>query len=250
MKLMKNSLAIFGALCAATIISAPVHAQEEALAAVSPGNAVLSVTGTGEVTTAPDIANFDVSVVSTGSTASQALQNNSRQMQNVFAALRRLGIAQKDIQTSSVSLQPQFQRFSRNGPQESQTPRITGYNASNSVRIIQRDLDKLGRTIDALVTAGANRVNGPTFGLANSDAERNRARVDAIKDARARAELYAGAAGLRVKRIMLISDQSPGIVRPQMRFARMEAADSSVPISPGEQAITASVSVMFELSPL
>ncbi|MEP2179458.1 MAG: SIMPL domain-containing protein, partial [Marinomonas sp.] len=198
---------------------------------------------------APDIANFDVSVVSTGSTASQALQNNSRQMQNVFAALRRLGIAQKDIQTSSVSLQPQFQRFNRNGPQESQTPRITGYNASNSVRIIQRDLDNLGRTIDALVTAGANRVNGPTFGLANSDAERNRARVDAIKDARARAELYAGAAGLRVKRIMLISDQSPGIVRPQMRFARMEAADSSVPISPGEQAITASVSVMFELSP-
>jgi uncharacterized protein YggE len=247
--LTKTSLAALTAVSAIAFSSTPATAHDEALSVVSNGNAVLSVGGTGEVNTAPDVAFFDVAVSSTGTTASAALQSNSRTMQSVFAALRRLGVADKDMQTSSVNLQPQYQRFNRGNPDTNQTPRITGYNANNSVRVTYRDLDKLGQVIDQLVSAGANRVNGPTFGLANSDAEMDQARVEAIREARRKADLYAGAAGMRVQRIMKIDDTASFSIRPRASFARMEAASADVPIAAGEQAITATVNVLFELAP-
>jgi uncharacterized protein YggE len=246
---MKKLIAPLAAFSALSLFVAPAYAQDEALEAIDDGNALLSVSGTGEVSKKPDIATFNVAVSSTGATASQALQANSRTMQSVFAAMRRLGIAERDVQTSSVNLQPQFQRFNRGSPEGNQTPRITGYTANNSIRIKYRDLDRLGRVIDELVKAGANRVNGPNFGLANADAEMDQARVAAVRDARRKADLYAGAAGMRVKRIVMISDQHTTSIRPQARFAMAEAASSDVPISAGEQQISANVKVLFELSP-
>jgi len=132
-------------------------------------------------------------------------------------------------------------------------PRIVGYQANNSVNVRQRNLKDYGKVIDTLVTAGANQVNGPSFEVENPDPVLDAARAAAMQKARARAELYAHAAGLRVSRILSISE-SGGWSPPQpvmYRMAAMEAAPPAPPspVQAGELQMSMNVTVQFELVP-
>lgn len=203
----------------------------------------LDVVATGEVTRVPDIARISAGVVTQAPTAQAALSANSAQMNRVIAALRRAGVAERDIQTSAVNLSPNY-RYAENQP-----PMLTGYGASNQVTIRFRDIRTSGTILDTLVREGANQINGPSLEIDKPEPALDEARVLAVRTARARADVYARAAGMRVVRILLISE-SGGDYRPPpppMMMARGESADASTKIVPGEQAVSVSVSVSFEL---
>lgn len=204
----------------------------------------LDVVATGEVTRVPDLARISAGVVSQAPTAVAALSANSTQMTRVLAALRRAGIAERDIQTSSVSLSPSY-RYAENQP-----PVLTGYQASNQVTIRFREIARAGAILDTLVREGANQIAGPSLEVERPGPALDEARVLALRAARARADIYAGAAGLRVARILSITENG-GDYRPQppQPIAMMQRgmADMETKIVPGEQALAVSVSVSFEL---
>jgi uncharacterized protein YggE len=209
-----------------------------------PDGTILDVSATGKTTRIPDIATIRAGVVTQGATAAQALADNAQRMAGVLAALKAAGVQARDIATSNVSLQPQY-RYENNQP-----PVITGYQASNTVSIRFRDIARSGAILDILVKQGANQIDGPSLSLDQPDVALDEARVDAVKRARARAELYAKAAGLGVVRILSISEggEMAGPQPPIVYMARAKMQDASATsISAGETDVTASVSVRFLL---
>lgn len=285
--MIKRLLTAF--IAAGIVLGQPAYAQRElgifALDPVDDGNTVLALDGNGIVTRAADMALFSAGVTTTGDTAEEALRANAKKMQSVLAAARALGVADKDIQTSTTSVRPVmsdnrrqvaiYQSFAGDAAEgvgeaavdaieaaasateeKPQAPRIVGYTAVNVVTIKQRDLANFGKTIDRLVAAGANRVNGPNFKLVDSSSSEQEARTLAIKDARERAVNYAEAADLKVVRIIMIGDgRISGLSsRSQNEFGLMQAVEYDAsyyetPVSSGELNITARVSMMFELEP-
>ena len=228
------------AVTAALLMSAaPLAAQ----AAATP--TMLTVAAEGRVERTPDVADLTAGVVTQASTASEALRLNAQRMTTVIAALKRAGVADRDIQTSGLNLNPQYLY------RENQPPQLTGYQVINNVSVRVRDLGNMGRTIDALVAQGSNQINGPIFRLDKPDIALDEARVSAIGKARERAELYAKATGLRVGRIAQISEASamvpPPYPMPVARMESMAAKDASTPIAPGEVEASITVNVTFEL---
>lgn len=232
-------------MLAATSLAAPVAAQE------MPGR-VAPITGTrldivaeGSVNRVPDVALISAGVVTQAATAAAAMTENANRMAATVAALKRAGVAEKDIQTASISLSPQY-RYAENRP-----PVITGYQASNQVNVRFREIRRAGAILDALVAAGANQINGPNLMIDEPEDAFDEARTVAIAKARARAELYARAAGLRVKRILSISESGgygpPPPPMPMMQAARNEKSAADTSIEPGEQKLSVSVAVSFEL---
>jgi len=202
----------------------------------------LDVVASGEVTRIPDIARISAGVVTQAPTATAAIEQNARQMASVRAALKRAGIADRDIQTSSINLNPEY-RY-----EENKAPQLVGYRAGNEVTARFRDIANTGRILDALVAQGANQINGPMLGLDKPEAALDEARAAALRTAQARATMYARALGKRVKRILSVSEaggtyQPP---RPMMMEARA-AQDVSTKIDPGEQTVSVSLSASFEL---
>lgn len=252
--MIKPAHALSALMAGAALAVSPATAQAAGPAASTgaPLATLLSVSAEGRVTRAPDVASFSAGVVSQGTTASAALRTNAADMTRVIAALKRAGVADTDIQTSNLSLSPVYQpqRNLPDGTMEPAQPRIAGYQANNSVSVRQRNLADLGKVIDALVAAGANQVNGPSFAVDDPEPAQDEARTAAVTRARARAELYARAAGLRVARIVSISE-SGGWQPPQpvmYRMAAMEAAPSS-PVEAGELQMSVTVQIQFELVP-
>ncbi len=244
---------LFTLAAAAMAVPLAASAQDaSAVPAIERGNALLTVSADGRSTRKPDLAVFNAGVASSGKTAGEALSANAADMNRVIAALRRAGIAERDIQTSNLSLNPVYapQRPQPNGMIEPQEPKIIGYQANNSVTVRQRNLAEFGRVIDTLVAAGANQVNGPSFQLDNDDAALDEARTEAMKKARERANLYARASGLKVLRILSISESGGYSPRPQVAY-RMAAADAmeSTPVAAGEVTLSANLTVQFELAP-
>jgi len=184
-------------------------------------------------------------VVTQGATAAAALAENGTRMAAVLDALKRAGVAQRDIRTANVSLSPQY-RYAENQP-----PVIIGYQANNNVSIRFRDIAKSGAILDALVKQGANQIDGPSLSIDQPDAALDEARTDAVKRARARAELYARAAGLTVSRIVSITEngQNDGSTPPPVLYARagLAAADSATKVVAGETDVTVTLSVRFLL---
>ena len=238
----------------ALTLALPVAAQAQIAGQppVAPNATLLSLTAQGKSTRTPDLAVFNAGVVTQGVTASEALSANAAAMNRVIATLKKAGIADRDIQTSQISLNPVYSQpeYGPNGIPR-QEPRITGYQAVNNVTIRSRNVAGFGKVLDALVASGANQVNGPSFQMAEPAAAMDEARLDAMKSARARAELYARAAGLRVVRIVSISEGG-GFSPPQpvyMRAMKAEAAAAPTPIAVGEVEAEVNLSVQFELAP-
>ena len=203
----------------------------------------LDIVAEGEVTRTPDVATIGAGVVTQARTAGAAMAENATRMAATVAALRKAGVADRDIQTSSISLNPQY-RYVENLP-----PAITGYQASNQLTVRFRDVRRAGAILDTLVAQGANQINGPSLSVDQPQAALDEARVAAVTKARARADLYAKAAGLSVKRIVAISEGGEAAPpRPPMvmMMARAkESADTAIEV--GEQKLSVSVSVTFEL---
>lgn len=229
--------------CAGLIAVAvmPASAQEAPRAPLLDGT-MLEIAAEGHSTRVPDVAIIQAGVTTQAPTAAAALAQNNAQMSRVTAALRAAGVAERDIQTDNISLQPQYRERQNGQPQE-----IFGYEARNSVTIRFRDVSKAGGILDILVREGANTVSGPSLVNSQPMEALNEARIDAVTKARARAELYAKAAGMRVDRILSISDASmPGGIRGGAG-SRFGFAANAMDIQAGEQDITVTVTMRFVL---
>lgn len=234
------------ALAAAVPAAGTAQQTGQAVAVQTFSGTRLDVVATGEVNRVPDVAIISAGVVTRAATATQALSENAQRMERVVAALRRAGVAERDIQTSSINLNPDYRYV------ENQPPVLTGYQASNNVSVRFRDIAQSGRILDALVAQGANQINGPNLTIDKPEAALDEARRDAIAVARARAELYAQVTGKRVGRILSISESGGGFAPPMPQAimvtggrARAEMADTN--IAPGEQTLSVTLAVSFEL---
>ena len=236
MRMRHATPVLIASVLALAALSGRALAQQPVMAA---DGTLVSVQAHAETARVPDIATVSAGVVT------QAEDANAAQMDKVMAAIRAAGIAERDIQTSGINLNPQY-RYAENQP-----PAITGYQASNTVSLKVRDIGKLGQVLDALVASGANQVNGPMFEIDEPEAAYDEARRAALAKAQARARMYAEALGLRVRRIVSIDEGGgfqPPMPMPMMAMARAEkgvAYDTAV--SPGETTLAANLSVVFEL---
>ncbi|NKK82633.1 SIMPL domain-containing protein [Rhizobium leguminosarum] len=223
--------------------AAPAFAQE-----ARPREPVISVTGDGESSVAPDMAVVNLAVVKQAKTAREALDENNKAMNDVLAALKGGGIADRDLQTSGFSIQPQY-----NYPQpvdgEQQQPQLIGYQTINSVTVRLRDLAKLGAVIDQSVTLGINQGGEIQFTNDKPDTAIEEARKAAVADAVKRAKTLSEAAGVKLGRILEINENVPrAMPQPVYRATMMkEASDAAVPVQGGENNYNVSVTVTFAI---
>lgn len=233
-------MGLAGTAAILAVAALPAAAQE--MRPVLMDGTVLEIAAEGVSSRVPDLAVIQAGVVTQAASASAAMAENSRRMAAVLAALRAAGIAERDLQTASISLSPQY-RYENNQP-----PLLTGYQASNQVSVRFRDVAKSGAILDTLVKQGANNISGPNLTVDKPEAALDEARTDAVAKARARATLYAQAAGLKVDRILAISESGamPAPVPMMAGFrAKAEAADTQ--IVAGEQQLSVTLSVRFLL---
>jgi uncharacterized protein YggE len=209
---------------------------------VSRDGTLLSISAEAQARRTPDVATISAGVVTQSTDANGAMRANATQMDKVMAAIRAAGVAERDIQTSGVNLNPQYKYV------ENQNPTIIGYQAGNNVNLKIRDIGKLGKVLDALVASGANQINGPTFEVDQPEPAYDEARRAALDKAQVRAQMYAKALGMRVRRIVSISEggsfRPPG---PVPMMAMRAKAESDTAISPGETTLGANLDVVFEL---
>lgn len=230
---MRTLSALLLSVALAAPLSAPGFAQE----APAP---MITVTGEGVVEAAPDIATLTIGVTTQGDTAAAALAANSTALDAVLARLTAAGIEPRDMQTSNLSLNPNWTGY------DSGAPKITGFVASNMLTVRVRALDSLGAVLDASVADGANTLNGLTFGLANPDPVLDEARKEAVANARAKAELLAEAAGVKLGKVVSISETAG--YQPPMPMFRQDAASAAPPVQGGELGMTATVTIFYSIA--
>jgi uncharacterized protein YggE len=200
---------------------------------------LVTVTGEATIAVAPDAAIIRIGVTSQDKTAREASDANAKQMSAVLAAIKDTGIAERDIQTSRLSLQPQYDS-SKSG-----NARLTGFQANNQVTVKIRDIDKLAIVLDRAIASGANEMSGIEFVVSEQSKMLDQARDDAVADAHRKADLYAKAAGAKLGSVVSISEEGPTAQPRPMQAMRAGA----VPIAPGEQTLRAIVTVTYELGP-
>lgn len=204
----------------------------------------LDVSAEAQVKAAPDVVLISAGVMTSAPTAAAAMQQNAEAMTSVAAALKTAGVPEKDVQTSGISLNAQYAYA------DGQAPRVTGYQANNTVNVTLYDLKNAGKVIDSLVAEGANQINGPTFSVENPDAALDKARTEAVRKAAKRAETYAAAMGLKVKRLISVSEQQMMDSGPRPMMMKAMAMDSaaSTPVSPGQVSLGITVNAKYELT--
>ena len=211
------------------------------LAAPALADNVITVMGEGTVQVTPDMATISLGVTTDGASAAEAMAANSKALQAVIDRLKSAGIEDRDLQTSNLSLNPNWV-----GYDAGQTPKIAGYVASNMLSVRVRALDTLGTVLDASITDGANTLNGITFELAAPRPAQDEARKAAVADAKARAELLATAAGVKLGKIEAITE-SAGYGVPMPMFRDEAKAASAVPVASGQIGMTASVTITYAI---
>ena len=191
----------------------------------------------------PDMATVSAGVVTQGKTAREAMFGNATKMTRVFEELEAAGIEKKHITTSQLSLKPKYNYQNR------KAPKIDGYEARNTVSAKTYNLDDVGAMLDALVKAGVNNINGVQFSIKDSKSARDKAREDAIREAREKAESMASAAGVKLGKLKSLSE-SGGNFRPQPVAYALEArsAGASTPVAAGEQAISVTVNMSYDIA--
>ena len=226
----------------AAALASPAAAQQSTINQTIAGTR-LDVNATGEVTRVPDVAIISAGVVSRSTTATGALQDTANRMSRVLVALKGAGIDGRDIQTSNVSLNPEYRYV------ENQPPQLVGYTASNTVTVRFRDVRNSGKILDALVAQGSNQINGPTLSVDKPESALDEARNKAIAIGRARAELYARSLGLRVVRVVSVNESggSYPVPPPMPMYARADMAQAKTSIEPGEQKLQVNLAMTFEL---
>lgn len=228
---MLNQRAIFSAFFIAVAVLAPLSVQA--------ADRLVTVSGEATVSVAPDMAAIRIGVTSQGKTAREASDANAKQMTAVLAAIKDAGIADRDVQTSRLSLQPQYD------PNKGGTARLLGFQVTNQLTVKMRDIDKLPSILDRAIAAGANEMSGIEFVVSEQSKLLDQARSEAIADARRKAELYAHAAGVKVGHVAAIAEE--GSAPPPRLMQALRAG--AVPVAPGEQTLRAVVTVSYELTP-
>lgn len=216
---------------------APAAAQGNGVA----GMRQVTVVGSGESRVAPDMATVQIGVETTAPSTQEALAQNTAQAQAIIDQLTQLGVAERDVQTSGLNI---YATYSDDGRT------VSGYTVSNTVSVVIRELAQAGALLDQVVQAGANRVYGISFGISNPDAAEAQARDAAMADARARAEQLAQASGAQIGAVLVISENigsAPVLPLPMLDARAEMAAGAPVPVQAGEQLLSASVQVTFEL---
>ncbi|HLZ73630.1 SIMPL domain-containing protein [Phenylobacterium sp.] len=239
-----------GLLALALAAPAPLSAAHAQAAGPSAAESLfhattLNLSAYGESKLSPDMATISLGVATEGGTAARALSDNAARMNQVLGALKAAGVPQKDIRTSGLNLNAQY------AYEQGQAPRLTGYHATDQVTVTVHDLSKVGAIADATVGAGANQVNGVSFGLADPTAAANAAREEAVRALAAKAELYARASGYRVARLVSLSEGG-GVeaYRPQAMTVMAQARVQNVPttVAPGELTVRVDISGLYELT--
>jgi len=222
---------------AATLATAPLQA---ALAQTTLP-AMISVSGEATISVPPDLAQIEAGVTSEAKTAREASETNNTAMGKLLLALKAADIAEKDIQTSRLSLQAE------NAPNKPGTlPTVIGYRASNRVTVRLHEVAKVAGTLDALVGAGANDIGGISFSVSNASKLLDDARDQAIADARRKAEIYAKAAGVTLGAPLSISEE--GSAAP-IAYRKMVGMAASAPVAQGEETLHLNVSVSWAIKP-
>ena len=230
---MSRRFSLAASVIAGTLLAVPALAET-----VPPS--MISVTGEASVSVAPDQAQIEGGVTSDAKTAREASEANNAAMGKVLLALKAAGVAEKDIQTSRLSLQPQY-AANRSGPSP-----VTGYRASNRVTVRLHDVTRVAGTIDTLVGAGATDIGGINFSVSNASKLLDDAREQAVSDARRKAEIYARAAGVTLGAPRSISEEgAPG----PMPFRKMAVgmAASPAPVALGEETLQVTVNVSWAI---
>ena len=238
MKMMKSCL--LPAALLAAVFASPALAQGDLQPAIS-------VSGEGTVTVPPDLAQIDAGVASDAKTAKEAAEANNTAMGKVLAALKGAGTDETDVQTSRLSLQPQY---AQPAPGRQAPPAIIGYRAANHVTIKVRDLTKVANVIDTLVAAGANDIGNVGFTVREPSKLLDEAREKAVADARRKAEIYAKAAGVILGAPLDITEG--GTPAPMFRSKMVAAAPMAIagtPIAQGEETLSISVSITWAIKP-
>lgn len=239
MKLPRMQLRLAGGVAALAMLAA-CGSQAGAETDTSGPARSVTATATGGATGVPDQLTADVGIANQGASAAAVLAENNAKTQALLDQLKVAGIDDKDVETTSVELGP---RFDKNG-------KITGYQANNMLRVTLRDLETAGERLDALVKAGgdSSRVQGISLGFADDDELLSKARVDAVKRAKAQATEMADAAGAKLGKVRTITDVAASGGYNE-RLASPEAGtDSAVPIAAGSQELTVQVKVVYELA--
>lgn len=232
------------AFASALILAGPVAAQAEP----TPPPAI-AVTGEGSAAGAPDTAIVTSGVVTRAPTAGAALKANAAAMTKVLAAVRDARIPDRDVGTSGLAVQPQFDY--PNDGSGTRAPKLAGYEVRNMVTIRSRDVDGLGELIDRLVQSGSNQIEGLTFDFADRDKKLDEARRDAVADARRKAALYAESAGVTLGPVLSIDEAATddGPIRPFAARAKAMDAAAATPVARGEQELRAKVNMRWGLQP-
>ncbi len=226
--MIKKRVLLLAFVIAATALALPALAAEK----------LVTVTGQGTIAVAPDSAMIRIGVTSQGKTAKEASDTNAKQMTAVMAAIKNSGIAERDIRTSRLSLQPQYEN-------KGGTTHLLGFRVTNQVTVTIHDIGRLPAILDRAIAAGANEMSGIEFVVSGQSKLLDQARDAAIADAHRKAALYAKAAGAKLGRVVAITEQ--GASAPPRPLAAMRAG--AVPVAPGEQTLRATVTVSYELGP-
>lgn len=236
------SLLAISLLMGVSAMTQPAAAQASGQTGAPSTERIVSVAATGTVHAPPDSARITTGVVSEGATAREALDANSKAMRALIDGLKALGLDAKDIQTSQLGVEPRYEHYKDGRP-----PRINGYRVVNQVRILLRDIGKVGEVIDRSITLGANQLGGISFEVSNAEALKDEARRQAMANGLRRAQIYATAAGAEVGRVLSISETSRGLQpQPIGGGVRMAMAESA-PVEPGQQALEVTVYVTWSL---
>ena len=239
------------ALAAAASSAILLATSAAARAADQPlSEAIISVSGEGQATLAPDMAIVDLSVVRQAQTAAEALSANNKAMADVLAALGSEGVAEKDMQTSGFTIQPQYkQEILKSGAY--QAPVIVSYQVNNGVSVRVRDLGKLGALIDKTVKLGVNDGGNIRFTNDNPDEAIKQARRNAMAEAMDKAKTLAEAAGVKLGRVISINEN---FMRPMpapqmmMRASMAKDAAEAVPVAAGENAYSVTVNISYAIA--
>ena len=203
----------------------------------------ISVTGTGHVRVAPEVADLRLGVTLTARTVAEARAANATTMQAILASLRAAGVADRDIQTANLALSPVYD-YSKN----TQPPKLVGYSHANTVAVTIRDLAQIAGAVDGALEAGATSLDGLSFRVEDSSAARTEARIAAVAEARGKAETLAEAAGVAIAGVLEIAEVEGGVPIPMPHVRQMAmAAEAATPIEGGENEISVTVAVTYRI---
>ena len=238
--------AAFALAAAAVPFAAAAQSTNVNLAEKAP---IVTLTVTESVEAAPDIVTVGTGVETRAPTARQAMADNAQQMTSLIAALGKAGIAKKDIQTSGLRLNAQYDYSARNLDGTQAAPKFIGYEASNQLTVKLRDVKRAGELLDQMAAAGATNISGPNFTIDDPAPLLVQARGQAIKTAAAQAQYYAQQTGYRSARLVSIAESNSGGMPPQPMMQRMKADSvmASTPIEPGQVASSVTVTVQYAL---